>query len=206
MILDDAHNVKDFQSPRWKIFFKLRAERRMLLTTSALPTSAVELWSHLHFLLPDIFTTNSEYSDASSSANAGEGASAASDTVVQRLQSALRPFLLRRQKKDVESQLPNKHERVVSCPLTKRQRSLYDDYMATGTTQAKLDSGTLFDKVKVLMQLRKVRLRTFSCLLLCGKIGKLCNRCDLSSSNSKERIILLCDAVAVVQVSDSLAC
>ncbi len=42
----------------------------------------------------------------------------------------LRPFLLRRLKQDVEKQMPQKYEHVVMCRLSKRQRFLYDDFMA----------------------------------------------------------------------------
>lgn len=42
----------------------------------------------------------------------------------------LRPFLLRRIKVDVEKQMPKKYEHVVHCRLSKRQRFLYDDFMA----------------------------------------------------------------------------
>ena len=42
----------------------------------------------------------------------------------------LRPFLLRRLKQDVEKQMPKKYEHVVMCHLSRRQRFLYDEFMA----------------------------------------------------------------------------
>ena len=42
----------------------------------------------------------------------------------------LRPFLLRRVKKEVEKQMPNKYEHVIRCHLSKRQRYLYEDFMS----------------------------------------------------------------------------
>ncbi|KAH3876860.1 hypothetical protein DPMN_000711 [Dreissena polymorpha] len=50
------------------------------------------------------------------------------NTVIQ----VLRPFLLRRLKDDVEKQMPKKYEHVVMCHLSKRQRFLYDEFMAQG--------------------------------------------------------------------------
>ena len=44
----------------------------------------------------------------------------------------LRPFLLRRLKDDVEKQMPKKYEHIVMCHLAKRQRFLYDEFMAQG--------------------------------------------------------------------------
>ncbi len=76
--------------------------------------------------------------------------------VVQSLHNVLRPFLLRRLKADVEKQLPGKHEHVIYCRLSKRQRQLYDEYLASSDTSATLSSGNFLGIINVLMQLRKV--------------------------------------------------
>ena len=73
------------------------------------------------------------------------------------MHGVLRPFLLRRLKRDVEKQLPGKHEHVVHCRLSKRQRALYEDYMASSDTTSKLSSGNFLGIINVLMQLRKAR-------------------------------------------------
>lgn len=75
---------------------------------------------------------------------------------MDRLHNVLRPFLLRRLKKDVEKQLPGKFEHVIRCRLSKRQRNLYEDFMASSDTQATLSSGNFLGLINVLMQLRKV--------------------------------------------------
>lgn len=75
---------------------------------------------------------------------------------MDRLHNVLRPFLLRRLKKDVEKQLPGKFEHVIHCRLSKRQRNLYEDFMASSDTQATLSSGNFLGLINVLMQLRKV--------------------------------------------------
>ena len=77
--------------------------------------------------------------------------------LVERLHGVLRPFLLRRLKRDVEKQLPGKHEHVVRCRLSKRQRALYEDYMASSDTSSTLSSVNFLGIINVLMQLRKVR-------------------------------------------------
>ena len=77
--------------------------------------------------------------------------------VVERLHSVLRPFLLRRLKSDVEKGLPGKHEHVLRCRLSKRQRTLYEEYMASGDTASTLASGNFLGIINVLMQLRKAR-------------------------------------------------
>jgi SNF2 family DNA or RNA helicase len=80
--------------------------------------------------------------------------------LVERLHGVLRPFLLRRLKSEVEKQLPGKKEHVVRCRLSKRQRTLYEDYMASSDTASTLTSGNFLGIINVLMQLRKVRARS----------------------------------------------
>ena len=72
-----------------------------------------------------------------------EGSAEYNDGLIQRLHKVLRPFLLRRLKSEVEKQMPKKYEHVVRCPLSKRQRFLYDDFMSRANTKDTLKSGNL---------------------------------------------------------------
>jgi len=56
----------------------------------------------------------------------------------------------------VEQQLPPKFEHVILCPLSKRQRLLYDDFISSRTTVDTLTSSNYLGAMNVLMQLRKV--------------------------------------------------
>jgi hypothetical protein len=73
-----------------------------------------------------------------------------------RLHGIIRPFILRRLKKDVASQLPGKFEHVVRCELSRRQRFLYEEFMSRSSTRAALSGGSVISMLGVLMQLRKV--------------------------------------------------
>ena len=75
---------------------------------------------------------------------------------VSKLHTVLRPYLLRRLKRDVEKELPSKFEHLTMCPLSKRQRFLYDEFMERAQTRDALDSGVYQKIANVLMQLRKV--------------------------------------------------
>lgn len=75
---------------------------------------------------------------------------------VSKLHTLLRPFILRRLKSEVETQLPGKFEHVVYCRLSKRQRFLYDEFMSRSSTREALTSGGYLGVVNTLMQLRKV--------------------------------------------------
>lgn len=75
---------------------------------------------------------------------------------VSKLHTVLRPYLLRRLKRDVEKELPSKFEHIVMCPLSKRQRFLYDEFMSRAETRHDLQSGVYQKIANILMQLRKV--------------------------------------------------
>ena len=78
------------------------------------------------------------------------------DDLINRLHGVIRPFILRRLKKDVEKQLPNKYEHVVRCHLSRRQQYLYEEYMGRTTTRSALSGGNFMGMMNILMQLRKV--------------------------------------------------
>lgn len=52
--------------------------------------------------------------------------------IIRRLHKVLRPFLLRRLKKDVEAELPDKVEKVIKCKMSALQHKVYDTYRKHG--------------------------------------------------------------------------
>jgi SNF2 family DNA or RNA helicase len=159
MILDEAHNIKNFQSQRWQTLISFNSQRRLLLTGTPLQNNLNELWSLLHFLMPHVFRSRKEFSYWFSNPmnNMIEGNSERSDELVKRLHNIIRPFVLRRLKKDVETQLPGKHEHIIKAQMSRRQMFLYEEFMARSSTrQALKHGGNFMGMMSVLMQLRKV--------------------------------------------------
>ncbi|SCU82147.1 LANO_0B05248g1_1 [Lachancea nothofagi CBS 11611] len=173
MILDEAHNIKNFRSTRWQALLNFNTERRLLLTGTPLQNNLAELWSLLYFLMPQTAVGNNGGIQGFADLEAfqqwfgrpvdkiiqtGEGYQQDSETrkTVDKLHQVLRPYLLRRLKADVEKQMPAKHEHVVYCRLSKRQRFLYDDFMSRAQTKETLSSGNFMSIINCLMQLRKV--------------------------------------------------
>ncbi|KAK9240000.1 SNF2 family N-terminal domain-containing protein [Lipomyces kononenkoae] len=172
MILDEAHNIKNFRSQRWQALLNFKAKRRLLLTGTPLQNSLIELWSLLYFLMPTSkdassvmangFASLSEFQDWFShpvdkliEGNYSKDDDEARNTI-SKLHKVLRPYLLRRLKADVEKQMPAKYEHIVYCKLSKRQRYLYDDFMSRAQTKETLASGNFLSIINCLMQLRKV--------------------------------------------------
>jgi SNF2 family DNA or RNA helicase len=159
LILDEAQNIKNFQSQRWQTLINFNTQRRLLLTGTPLQNSLMELWSLLHFLMPYIFRSRKEFSYWFSNPmnNIIEGSSDQNEEVIQRLHGIIRPFVLRRLKKDVETQMPGKFEHVVRCQLSRRQMTLYEEFLSRSSTrQALKKGGNFMGMMNVLMQLRKV--------------------------------------------------
>jgi SNF2 family DNA or RNA helicase len=123
LVLDEAQNIKNFQSQRWQTLISFNTQRRLLLTGTPLQNNLMELWSLLHFLMPYIFRSRKEFSYWFSNPmnNIIEGSASRNEDVIKRLHGIIRPFILRRLKKDVETQMPGKYEHTVKCQLSRRQ-------------------------------------------------------------------------------------
>ena len=159
LVLDEAQNIKNFQSQRWQTLINFNTQRRLLLTGTPLQNNLMELWSLLHFLMPFIFRSRKEFSYwfANPMNSMIEGTSSKNDDVISRLHGIIRPFVLRRLKKDVETQMPGKFESIVKCQLSRRQMFIYEEFLARSSTRNALKRGGNFmGMMNVLMQLRKV--------------------------------------------------
>jgi len=170
MILDEAHNIKNFRSERWQTMMTFNTRARLLLTGTPLQNNLTELWSLLFFLHygqdnegeDDAFAGLREWSEwfkrpVESILEHGKQVLDQEDQAqVAKLHKVIRPFLLRRLKADVEKQMPLKYEHVEMCRLSKRQRQLYDGFMSRAQTRETLASGNYLSIINALMQLRKV--------------------------------------------------
>jgi helicase SWR1 len=168
LVLDEAHNIKNFKSQRWQTMLNLRTERRLLLTGTPLQNNIDELWSLLYFLMPagfagegriaglEEFTLALKNPTSQILDQGRQQLDAEAQKIVKRLHEVLRPYLLRRLKSEVEKQMPGKYEHVVYCKLSKRQRQLYDGFMGRASTKEILSSGNYMSIINCLMSLRKV--------------------------------------------------
>ncbi|KAL2259915.1 hypothetical protein VTK26DRAFT_6248 [Humicola hyalothermophila] len=167
MILDEAHNIKNFKSQRWQTLLGFNTHSRLLLTGTPLQNNLTELWSLLYFLAPpengeggfvDLQEFHNWFSRPESQIleSGREQLDDEARAIISKLHKVLRPYLLRRLKADVEKQMPAKYEHVEFCRLSKRQRELYDGFLSRADTRATLASGNYMSIINCLMQLRKV--------------------------------------------------
>ncbi|CAL4066291.1 unnamed protein product, partial [Meganyctiphanes norvegica] len=167
MIIDEGHRMKNHHCKLTQTLnTHYNAPHRLLLTGTPLQNKLPELWALLNFLLPSIFKSVSTFEQWFNApfATTGEKVELNEEEtilIIRRLHKVLRPFLLRRLKKEVESQLPDKVEYVIKCELSGLQHVLYrtmqskgvmlcnDDKKAKGKNQTKALMNTI-------MQLRKL--------------------------------------------------
>jgi len=164
MIIDEGHRMKNHHC---KLTYILNtfyiAPHRLLLTGTPLQNKLPELWALLNFLLPAIFksvTTFEQWFNAPF-ATTGEKVELNQEEtllIIRRLHKVLRPFLLRRLKKEVESQLPDKVEYIIKCDMSALQKVIYHHMKTRGVIltddeNSKKGAKTLMNTI---MQLRKI--------------------------------------------------
>ncbi|XP_019754076.1 ATP-dependent helicase brm isoform X2 [Dendroctonus ponderosae] len=138
MIIDEGHRMKNHHCKLTQVLnTHYMAPHRLLLTGTPLQNKLPELWALLNFLLPSIFKSCSTFEQWFNApfATTGEKVELNEEEtilIIRRLHKVLRPFLLRRLKKEVESQLPDKVEYIIKCDMSGLQRVLYRHMQSKG--------------------------------------------------------------------------
>ena len=131
--LDEGHRMKNTQSKLTQTLTTYYHSRyRLILTGTPLQNNLPELWALLNFVLPKIFNSVKSFDEWFNTPFANSGTGDKIDLneeeallIIRRLHKVLRPFLLRRLKKDVESELPDKVEKVIKIRMSALQSQLY---------------------------------------------------------------------------------
>ena len=133
MIVDEGHRMKNAGSKLSSTLTQYYTTRyRLILTGTPLQNNLPELWALLNFVLPNIFKSVKSFDEWFNTPFANTGGQDKMELseeeqllVIRRLHKVLRPFLLRRLKRDVEKDLPDKHKRVIKCRFSALQAKLY---------------------------------------------------------------------------------
>lgn len=168
MIIDEGHRMKNHHCKLTQVLnTHYMAPYRLLLTGTPLQNKLPELWALLNFLLPSIFKSCSTFEQWFNApfATTGEKVELNEEEtilIIRRLHKVLRPFLLRRLKKEVEHQLPEKVEYIIKCEMSGLQRVLYKHMqskgvlLTDGSEKGKQGKGGAKALMNTIVQLRKL--------------------------------------------------
>jgi len=122
-VLDEGQFIKNPDAKITRACWEIRARRRLVLTGTPLENRQLDLWSLFRFLLPGLLGTRVGFEAALAADHIG---------TTERLRAQLAPFILRRTKREVAKELPQKVEIELLCPLSDVQKAEYARTCAEG--------------------------------------------------------------------------
>jgi len=158
-VLDEAQNIKNRGTRNAKSVKRVRASHKLILTGTPIENSLEELWSLFDFLMPGLLSSYDRFVEKyiRNSAHSGEGH-------LDQLSRKIAPFILRRMKSEVLSDLPPVSEIVYHCHLSPVQRELYRSYAKSAREElTRLVKKEGFDKVQIHVLATLTRLKQICC-------------------------------------------
>jgi len=150
VILDESQNIKNPASKSFKAVRSLKSKHRLILSGTPVENSVSDLWSQLTFLNPGLLGTQAfffeEYVQAIEKKKDEEKA--------RKLQTIIKPFVLRRTKEQVAAELPPKTEQVIYCDMSEDQAAYYEKTKSAYRNDLlqSMDDGTFAQKQVQLLQ------------------------------------------------------
>lgn len=121
IILDESQNIKNAMSQTAQAVKKLQSQHKLALSGTPIENKLEELWSVFDFLMPGFLLSAAEFN----SRYVNPIMERQDKTVEKRLKLQIFPFILRRMKRDVAQDLPDKVENIAYCELTDEQKDFY---------------------------------------------------------------------------------
>jgi len=155
-ILDEAQHIKNPQSQNAKSVKEINAESYFALTGTPIENSLTELWSIFDFVMPSYLLNHNKFLKKFERPIVKNS----DNTALKELSRYIRPFVLRRIKKDVLKELPDKIENKVTVQLTNEQKKIYLAYLQKikGEIEDEIrDKGFDRSHIKILAGLTRLR-------------------------------------------------
>ncbi len=145
IILDESQAIKNPTSKRYKAVRLLDGRQRLVLTGTPIENNTFDLYAQLSFAQPGLFGSANQFADVYSTP-----IDKFQDTKrAKELQQKIHPFILRRTKKQVAKELPEKTEMIVYCEMGVEQKRVYESYKKEfqlylqGQSEADLNKNTM---------------------------------------------------------------
>lgn len=155
VFIDEAQFIKNDSSLNAKSVKRLRAKHRFALTGTPIENSLSELWSIFDFIMPDYLNSHSHFVEVYEKPILKEDKEALND-----LHQHIEPFILRRMKKDVLTELPDKYETKMLTELSEGQKLVYLSFLENIRNELSSEieeKGVEKSRIKILAALTRLR-------------------------------------------------
>ena len=170
LVIDEAQHIKNRGTRNAKSVKAVDARRRLALTGTPIENSVADAWSIFDFLMPgylgDYESFKATYEDRiAARTDEGDADLQAASEALQRLKRKIHPFILRREKRTVAKELPEKIVKVSYCPMSDDAQRDYAALLAKtrrdagGLVRQKGFARAKFDILAMLMKLRQIAAR-----------------------------------------------
>lgn len=154
VILDEAQNIKNPSSQNSKSVKELKSKNRFALTGTPIENSLMELWSIFDFIMPNYLYDENKFTTRYYRRLEEE------PVIIEELKRLVTPFILRRYKKDVIKELPDKIEKKLIIPMEEEQKKVYKAY--SDHIKALIEKKVINDefkssKIEILSYITKLR-------------------------------------------------
>ena len=142
-IIDEAQNIKNSKAQNTKYVKAIKAGCRIALSGTPMENNLMELWSIFDYIMPGYLLSEEKFKEKY-----------LKEDMYDELKELIKPFILRRLKKDVIDELPNKIEKKFMVEMEENQKAVYQSYIKE--VRQKLYSGE-DNKITVFSYLTKLR-------------------------------------------------
>jgi superfamily II DNA or RNA helicase len=156
LILDEAQHIKNPGTANAKTCKTILAENRLVLTGTPMENRSEDLWSVFDFLHPGMLGNYNSFKKR-------YGGNRIAETLQRELGTKISPFMLRRKKADVCTELPPKTEQLIYCEMDSKQQALYQSILETGQNTFKKLTKEGSKNIKFQMLAMLTRLRQACC-------------------------------------------
>jgi superfamily II DNA or RNA helicase len=153
LVLDESQVIKNPQSQVAQAAFTLAAKFRICLSGTPVENRLEELWSQMHFANPGLLGGLRDFQE-----QVVKPVERGDEVASQALQKRIRPFVLRRLKRDVALELPEKTEVVLNVDLSPQERDVYQTILLatkTNILQKLQEGGSVIEALEALLRLRQ---------------------------------------------------